>query len=134
MANTDSIQWLDSAGVLPSELPFAGAVRHGDTLYLSGQLGNRPGTLQLVPGGLRAETRQAISNIATILTAHGAELRDVIRCTVMLADMDEWAAFNEVWKDVWPSPFPARSALGCHGLALGARVEIECTAACRARR
>jgi 2-iminobutanoate/2-iminopropanoate deaminase len=134
MRNSDVFQTLGSAGVLPPDLPFAGAVRHGDTLYLSGQIGNRPGTLELVPGGLREEARQAIGNIATILAAHGAELRDVIRCTVMLADMNEWAVFNEVWKDVWPHPFPARSAFGCQGLALGARVEIECTAACRVAR
>jgi len=129
MSDTKDHEVLDSAGVLPAELPFAGAVRHGDTLYLSGQIGNQPGTLRLVEGGIRAEARQAIANIATILTARGVGLRDVIRCTVMLADMEDWPAFNDVWREEWPSPFPARSAFGCWGLALGARVEIECTAA-----
>jgi len=121
-------QFLNSGRVLAGDLPFSEAVRHGDTLYLSGQVGIAPGTLALVPGGLRAEAAQALANIRTILEANGRSMRDVLRCTVMLADMADWPAFNEVWRAAFAKPYPARSAFGASGLALGARVEVECTA------
>jgi reactive intermediate/imine deaminase len=111
------------------QLPFSEAVRVGDLLLLSGQLGNRPGTLQLVPGGIAAQTRQTLDNVAAILARRGASLADVVKCTVMLADMAEWPAMNEVYVSYFPpDALPARSALGVNGLALGARVEIECVA------
>ncbi len=103
-------------------------MRVGDTLYLSGQIGIRPGTLELAPGGIREQSRQTLENIKTTLETHGYGLRDVVKCTVMLADIAEWAAFNEVYKGFFAPPFPARSALGANGLALGARVEVECIA------
>jgi len=121
-------EFLNSGKVLSGDLPFSEAVRHGDTLYLSGQIGIRPGTLALVPGGLRAEAEQALENIRTILEAHGRSTSDLIKCTVMLADMADWPAFNEVYKGFLKRPYPARSALGATGLALGARVEVECIA------
>jgi reactive intermediate/imine deaminase len=121
-------EFLNSGKVLSGDLPFSEAVRHGDTLYLSGQVGIAPGTMKLVPGGMRAEAAQALTNIRTILEAHGRSMRDVVRCTVMLADMADWPAFNEVWRGAFEKPFPARSAFGASGLALGARVEVECTA------
>ena len=81
-------------------------------------------------GGLRAEARQTLENIRTILRGQGLDLQHLVRCTVMLADMADWPAFNEVYREFFGStPLPARSALGCNGLALGARVEIECIAA-----
>ena len=121
-------EFLNSGKVLKGDLPFSEAVRHGDTLYLSGQIGLVPGTMTLVPGGLRAEATQALANIRTTLEAHGRTLQDVVRCTVMLADMADWPAFNEVWRAAFSKPFPARSAFGATALALGARVEIECVA------
>ena len=121
-------EFLNSPQSLAADLPFSEAVRHGDTLYLSGQVGIAPGTMQLVPGGMRAEANQALANIRTILEANGRSMHDVIRCTVMLADMADWPAFNEVWRAAFDRPFPARSAFGASGLALGARVEVECTA------
>lgn len=124
-----SIEHLDSGKVFPSGLPFSEAVRVGDTLYLSGQIGVVPGTLKLVPGGIREEARQTLANIKTLLEAHGYSISDVVKCTVMLADIAEWATFNEVYKSFFKKPFPARSALGANGLALGARVEVECIAA-----
>ena len=123
------IQFLNSGKVLPTNLPFSEAVRVGDTLYLSGQIGLAPGTMKLVPGGLEPEARQALENIKGTLEAHGLTLRDVVKCTVMLADIAEWSAFNEVYKRYFTAPYPARSALGANGLALGARVEVECIAA-----
>jgi reactive intermediate/imine deaminase len=111
------------------QLPFAEAVRVGDLLLLSGQLGSRPGTLELVEGGIGPETRQAMENIAAALARQGGSLADVVKCTVMLADMGEWAAMNEVYIGYFaPDALPARSAFGAGGLALGARVEIECVA------
>jgi reactive intermediate/imine deaminase len=123
------VQFLNSGKVLPTNLPFSEAVRVGDTLYLSGQLGIVPGSIKLVPGGVEAEARQTLENIRTTLEAHGLTMRDVVKCTVMLADIAEWAAFNEVYKRHFTAPYPARSALGANGLALGARVEVECIAA-----
>jgi 2-iminobutanoate/2-iminopropanoate deaminase len=115
---------------LPGEsaLPFSEAVRVGDMLYLSGQLGT-DSTGRLVPGGIGPETRQALTNIATILERHGSSLDQVVKCTVMLADIAEWAAMNEVYLTFFRSHRPARSAFGTSGLALGARLELECMAA-----
>jgi reactive intermediate/imine deaminase len=122
------IEFLNSGKVTPTTLPFSEAVRAGDTLYLSGQIGIQPGTLNLAPGGIEGEARQTLDNIRTTLEAHGYSLRDVVKCTVMLADIAEWAAFNEVYRKYFSPPYPARSALGANGLALGARVEVECIA------
>lgn len=113
------------------ELPFSDAVRVGDMLYLSGQVGNLPGTNQLVEGGIAGETRQTMENIKASLERYGSSLDEVVKCTVFLADIAEWGAMNEVYKTYFPNDPPARSALGASGLALGARVEIECLAAQR---
>jgi len=113
------------------ELPFSEAVRVGDMLYLSGKIGNIPGTSQLAEGGISGETRQAMENIKAALEKYGSSLDEVVKCTVFLADIAEWAAMNEVYKTYFPVNPPARSALGSSGLALGARVEIECLAAMR---
>jgi len=126
---TTIVEYLNSGKVLPTNLPFSEAVRVGEVLYLSGQIGVLPGTLKLAPGGTRAEARQAMENIRATLEAHGRSMRDVVKCTVMLADMSEWSAFNEVYVSFFSPPYPARSALGANGLALGARVEVECIAA-----
>jgi len=109
-------------------LPFSEAVRAGDLLFVSGEIGSQPGKMGLVPGGITAEARQAIENVRGILQRHGASLGDVVACTVFLADMKEWPAFNNVYKEYFKPPFPARSATGATGLALGARVELQCTA------
>ena len=125
-----SVERFNSGRVLPATLPFPEGTAVGSLVFLSGQLGNVPGTLTLVPGGIRAEARQALDNIATVLQGQGLGLANLLRCTVMLADMAEWPAFNEVYAAFFANqPTPARSAFGCSGLALGARVEIECTAA-----
>ena len=109
-------------------LPFSDAVQVGDMLYLSGQVGNRPGTLELVPGGIRAESRQALLNVRSLLERHGSDLSRVVKCTVFLAAIAEWPDFNEVYVEFFATRPPARSALGANGLALGARVEVECLA------
>ncbi len=109
-------------------MPFSKAVRVGHILYLSGDLGIIPGTMQLVEGGIQPETRQTLENIKATLEENGSSLAEVVKCTVFLADIGEWAAMNEVYKTYFPTNPPARSALGSSGLALGARTEIECIA------
>jgi 2-iminobutanoate/2-iminopropanoate deaminase len=108
-------------------LPFSAAVRVGDMLYLSGQIGT-DSTGALVKGGIGPETRQTMENIRAVLEANGSSLDRVVKCLVMLADMAEWGAMNGVYVTFFPNHLPARSAMGASGLALGARVEIECIA------
>jgi len=116
-----------------SSLPFSKVVRVGEMLYLSGELGAKPGSMQLVPGGIAPETRQTMDNIKTTLEANGSDMDHVVKCLVMLADISEWAAMNEVYRTYFKAGhYPARSAMGASGLALGARVEIECIARVRA--
>ena len=121
------VEYLQMPGSENLDLPFSSAVRAGDTLYLSGNIGNEPGTLKLAAGGIAGETRQTMENISAVLTQFGSSMDDVVKCTVFLADMNEWSAMNDVYKTYFRNP-PARSALGASGLALNARVEIECIA------
>jgi reactive intermediate/imine deaminase len=110
------------------QLPFSDAVRVGHMLYLSGKIGNIPGTSQLAEGGIQGETRQALENIKASLEKYGSSMGEVVKCTVFLADIAEWAVMNEVYVEYFPVNPPARSALGSGGLALNSRVEIECLA------
>lgn len=120
------LTFIQSRATTDAGLPFSDAVRAGDVLYLSGALGNNPGTMELVPGGIEAETRQMMVNIARVLEQNGLSFDDVFKCLVMLADMDEWRAFNAVYVPYFKKErLPARSAFGSNGLALGARVEME---------
>jgi reactive intermediate/imine deaminase len=109
------------------ELPFSALVRVGSMLYLSGQLGT-DSLGKLVPGGIGPETGQALRNIRTLLEAHGSGMDRVVKCTAMLADMTEWGAMNQEYVRHFPASRPARSAFGTSGLALGARIELECLA------
>jgi reactive intermediate/imine deaminase len=109
-------------------LPFSEAVRVDNTIYLSGQLGNRPGTMELVPGGIAEETRQTLENIKAVLERHGSSLDHIVKCTIFLADISEWPAMNEVYAMYFGDKKPARSAVAGSGIALGARVEIDCIA------
>ena len=111
-----------------TQLPFSEAVRVGHMLYLSGQIGIDPATSKLAEGGIAAETRQTLENIKASLEKHGSSMAEVVKCTVYLADINEWAAMNKVYVTYFPSNPPARSALGTSGLALGSRTEIECMA------
>src|SRR5882672_3508355 len=117
---------MPSTGGAP--LPFSEAVQLGDTLYVSGQLGNQPGTLALAAGGMSAEAKQALENMKAILEKHGSSLDQVVKCTVFLADIKEWPAFNEIYRSYFKANLPARSALAANGLAFNARVEVECIA------
>lgn len=111
------------------DLPFSEAVTVGDLVFLSGQIGNMPGTLDLAEGGIQGETRQMMANIGATLERLDLDFSDVVKCTVMLEDMADWPAFNAIYRTYFTAPYPARSAFGADGLALGARVEMECIAA-----
>ncbi len=124
-------EFLSAPGAEDLDLPFSEAVRVGDLLFVSGQIGNLPGTLELAPGGLEAQARRALDNMAAVLARHGASLADVVKVTVFLDDIGDWPAFNEVYVGYFPGPKPARSALGADGLALGALLEVECIAVAR---
>ena len=123
--------FLNSQKVLPSGLPLSEAVKVGDTLYLSGQIGIIPGSLDLISGGIEAEARQTMENIKTILMHHGYAIDDIVKCTTMLADISEWNKFNDIYRTFFTRHYPARSAFGTSGLALNARVEVECIAVSR---
>ncbi len=128
-SSPDSVEYLTSPETTSMNLPFSEAVRVGNMLYLSGVIGNIPGKKELVSGGIKAETKQTMENIKRILERHGSSLSQVVKCKMMLADMNDWNAMNEVYLTYFSaSRLPARSALGASGLALNARVEIECIA------
>lgn len=123
------VEFYPMAGDTDRSWPFSEAVRVGDLLFLSGMLGTRPGTSELVPGGIQPETRQTLENIRAAVLRHGGSMERLAKCTVFLADVAEWSAMNEIYIEFFPVNRPARTALGVGGLPLGARVEIECIAA-----
>ncbi len=124
-AAAPEVEYLDPPGT--EGRPFTEAVRVGHMLYLSGKIGSVPGQ-GLVEGGIQPETRQVMENIQDALERYGSSMNQVVKCTVFLADIAEWSAMNEVYVTFFPEHRPARSALGSSGLAIGARVEIECMA------
>ncbi len=113
--------------------PYAQAVVAGDLLFCSGQVGLDPTSGKLVPGGIGAETARVLENLAAVLAAGGLGLADVVKTTVYLVDLGEFAAVNEVYARYFPAPHPARATVQVAALPAGARVEIEAVAA-RARR
>jgi len=127
VATPPEVVYLDMPDTEGLDLPFSSAVRVDNMLYLSGAIGNIPGTMKLADGGIEGETRQAMDNISATLNEFGSSLDRVVKCTLFLADIADWGAANEVYKNYFETP-PARSALGANGLALGARIEIECLA------
>jgi 2-iminobutanoate/2-iminopropanoate deaminase len=110
-----------------SSLPFSAAVRVGDMLYVSGQMGTDSSDT-IIAGGIEAETRQTLANMRAILERHGSSLSRVVKCTVFLVDMAEWPVMNAIYVAHFPEHLPARSAFAAAALALGGRVEIECIA------
>ena len=122
----EEAKYIKSEEFLALNLPFSQAVIYDDIIYVSGQIGNK--NSQLVEGGILAESQQALLNIKNILEQNGSSMDKVIKCTCMLADMNEWPSFNSEYIKFFPNNKPARSAFGTNGLALGAKVEIECMA------
>lgn len=123
------IEHLRPQAFIDNNLPFSAAVRVGDMLYLSGQIGTLPGTDTLIEGGIGPETTQTMENIKMVVEKYGSDMDHVVKCTVFLADFSEWQAFNDVYVTFFkPEKIPARSAFGATGLGLGARTEVECIA------
>jgi 2-iminobutanoate/2-iminopropanoate deaminase len=113
------------------DFPFSEAVAHGGMLYLSGDIGTGADG-KLVAGGIGPQTRQVMENIKATLARHQLGMGDIVKCTVFLADIADWPEFNTVYAGYFdPGRYPARSALAAAGLALGAKVEVECMAAMR---
>jgi len=125
-AQSTTVEYSSAANA--SSRTLSEVVRVGNMLYLSGKLGT-DSTGKLAPGGIAAETKQTMENIRTVLEKNGSSLDYVIKCTVMLADIKEWAEMNTVYVTFFKKErLPARSAFGASGLVQGARVEIECMA------
>jgi len=126
-AETPPLQRIGEPMLGNQRLPFSSAVRAGDTVYLSGALGiTADGKLG---DGMEGQARLAMDNLGNALKSAGLGWSDVAKCTVMLDDMKDWPAFNQVYVTYFPDgKYPARSAFGADGLALGALVEVECIA------
>lgn len=114
-------------GSLPG-LPFSSAVQVGNVLYLSGQIGVLPGTRQLVDTGVTKQTQQALENMKAVLTYAGSSMERVFKCTVFLANIRDYDDMNRAYATFFPKDPPARSTVAGSGLALGAKVEVECLA------
>jgi reactive intermediate/imine deaminase len=127
LADRPAVEHIGKPMLGEHRLPFSSAVRVGDLLFLSGQIGNKPdGSL---PQGIEAQAKQAMENIGAVLKGQGLGFGDLVKCTVMLDDMKDWPAFNKVYVTYFPDgKYPARSAFGADGLALGALLEVECIA------
>lgn len=122
------LKFLNEPGSEKTGLPFSKATQVGNLLFLSGELGIDPSTKRLVEGGIQAESKQVMLNIARTLKLFGSDLGKVAKCTVFLADINEWSKFNQVYVTFFKNNFPARSAVAGSGLAMSARVEVECIA------
>lgn len=120
-------QVIQLPGSVPG-LPFSSAVRVGNILYLSGSIGVLPGTRQLVDTGIVKQTQQTLENIKAVLTYAGSSMERVFKCTVFLTNIRDFDDMNRVYTTFFPKDPPARSTVAGSGLALGAKVEIECLA------
>ena len=119
----------DLPGFPPSQLPFSKVVEANGFVFLAGQIGDAPGENGPVPGGIEAETRQTLQNVGALLRAVGLDYGDVVRCTVYIVDFADFVPMNAVYREFFQSDLPARATVQVVRLALGARVEIEVTAA-----
>ena len=130
--SAQKVEYLQSETFKQTNMPFSEAVRVGNLFFLSGQIGevytDIPGETKLVGGGIKPETIQTMENIKSVLERNGLSLDNVVKCTCMLADISEWAEMSKEYIKFFPKNKPARSAFAGTGLAMGARVEIECIA------
>ena len=129
--NTSSatdIEFYSSEETIKADYPFSDAVKIDNFIILSGVIGNIPGIDTVVEGGIQAETKQALENIKSILEHYDLTMDNIVKCTCMIDDISEWGEMNEVYKTYFTSNKPARSAFGADGLALGAKLELECWA------
>lgn len=125
-ARADQVEYISPS---QSNLPFSDMVITGSTVYLSGKIGLLPGTRELAPGGIEAETRQTMENLEASLERNGMTMSNLVKCTAILTDIAEWPGFNSVYTEYFEDgKFPARAAFAASGLAFGARVEVDCIA------
>jgi 2-iminobutanoate/2-iminopropanoate deaminase len=118
-------QAISSAGAPKAIGPYSQAVRAGQLLFLSGQVALDPATGQMVDGGVTEQTRRVFENLGAVLAAAGRSFADVVRTTVFLADMNDFAAMNEVYGQYFKEPYPARATVQVARLPRDARVEID---------
>jgi len=114
--------------VPPARVPLSQAIKAGDWVFASGQLGMDPRTGRLAEGGIKAETRQVCENLKAVLEAAGSSLAKVVKVTIYVADLGELMAMNDVFSGYFPVDPPARTTFQAAGLVAGARVEIEAIA------
>ena len=115
-----------SSNALPTPAgPFSPAVRSGDFIFMSGQVGQDPASGKVVAGGVEAEARQIFRNAATLLDAAGKAFGDVVRVGIFLTDIGDFAAVNAIYAAQFTPPFPARTTIAAAALPLGATIEIE---------
>jgi 2-iminobutanoate/2-iminopropanoate deaminase len=127
-------QVVNPAGISPLVPAYSVAVRHGDVVFVSGMTGIKPGTQDIVEGGVAVQTRQTLENIRTTLQTAGATMADVGECTVFLLDMADYSAMNTVYIQFFPADPPARATVAVTALPRpAARVEIKCSAIIRRR-
>jgi len=108
--------------------PYSAAIRNGSMIFTSGQVGVNPQTGELAPGGVAAQTRQALQNLQTVLEAAGASLGEVVKTTVFLSDINDYGSVNSIYAEFFDQKPPARSAVQVAALPKGAAVEIEAIA------
>jgi len=121
------IEFLESKIERRKKAPYSDAVRVGDVLFLTGQVGFNSDSLKLADGGIKGETIQALENIKAVLEAHGSDLEHVAKCTVILTDVNDFAAFNEIFRQYFPKNKPARTTFVAD-LVIDAKIEIDVTA------
>ncbi len=119
----------DLPGIEPAHYPFSQVVEANGFVFVAGQVGDIPGVQGAVPGGIEAETRAMLDNVARILDAAGLGLRDVVKATVYLREFAEFDAMNAVYREYFPTEPPTRATVGVTALAADYRVEIEVLAA-----
>ena len=123
-------QAISSSGAPKAIGPYSPALRAGEWLFVSGQIGLDPSTGQLVEGGIAAQTRRVLDNIGALLRAAGLSFSDVVRTTIFLADMNDFASVNEIYAAYFPAPAPARATVQVSRLPKDARLEIDAIASC----
>tara|TARA_Y100000816_G_scaffold291721_1_gene284042 strand:+ start:964 stop:1434 length:471 start_codon:yes stop_codon:yes gene_type:complete len=121
------VKYLQSEAHAQSDAPYSQAVQVGDMIYLSGVIGRKPGEPDLPPGGITVETRQALTNVKTLLETYGSSMDKVVKCMCMLGDIGDYDDMNAEYKKFFPNNRPARSTFGV-ALPLNAKIEIECMA------
>ncbi len=117
-----------TAAARPSKAPLSQAIAAGGFVFCSGQLPVDPQTGKIVEGGIEEQTRQVLKNLSAVLEAAGCSFDHVVKCTVMISDMNDFSGMNKVYAEFFKTPAPARATFAASGLALNAKVEIECIA------